>query len=536
MKGKMKKVTASVMALLLTFAPLQRGCLAESGTYSFDDSHICSNQKSTVVCARIGNLENKLKAISNEESIFQKIWHWFRPTEEQNYINKVLPILHTLAVKQKSLGQTYTPTFIEGAVEKAADAVGGGGLLSWLGSRLSSIFNSYAFNTLLIFGGWSFLTNLYKSYQAKKEAGKVEMPVDPVTSMHLLDMHLASVKGQEKAKKAIRQAVLNIVDKNSQFALRKNSKRAGAGATVIYMIGPSGVGKPMIADICRVVLAGSGATPLVIAASDIARRSRMSPVEQLFGMRTKRTQNGGETYEYSPIIQRLKAVPNTVVIINEYDKVHSPDLDEKLRTIMDQGYINVNGEKIDCSAATFIITSNESSASANKGNLEIALDDDGTGSRTFISHDKSFLNRVKLIELENLSAKEYKEIAMRPFAELAARYHHQYGIDLAFGDTLDSLAQKVEELNRGARPIFNYVESLNDKLLNEVVLNNLNNTSKRIKLTVSFDKKQDEFFLEEPNKKVQLEQKQEAKANGVEEKSQPQEESIIQTNEEEIAS
>ena len=109
----------------------------------------------------------------------------------------------------------------------------------------------------------------------------------------------------KKAKKAIRQAVLNIVDKNSQFSLRKNSKRAGAGATVIYMIGPSGVGKTMIADICRAVLAGSGATPLVIEASDIDRRSRMSPVEQLFGMRSRRTQNGGETFEYSPIIQRL---------------------------------------------------------------------------------------------------------------------------------------------------------------------------------------------------------------------------------------
>lgn len=529
MKGNMKKATASVLALSLIFAPLQKS--------SFATNVKCEScEKADYVCLKTEGMKENLYAEKKDWNFLKKAWHYFSPTEGQNFINKALPALHTLAVKQKSLSKTYSSAFVEDVVEKAADAVGGGGLLSWLGSRISSIFSGYAFNTLLIFGGWSFLTNLYKSYQAKKEAGKVEKPVDPVTSMHLLDMQLASVKGQEKAKKAIRQAVLNIVDKNSQFALRKNSKRAGAGATVIYMIGPSGVGKTMIADICRVVLAGSGATPLVIEASDIDRRSRMSPVEQLFGMRTKRTQNGGETYEYSPIIQRLKAVPNTVVIINEYDKVHSPDLDEKLRTIMDQGYINVNGEKIDCSAATFIITSNESSASANKGNLEIALDDDGTGSRTFISHDKSFLNRVKLIELENLSAKEYKEIAMRPFAELAARYHHQYGIDLAFGNTLDSLAQKVEELNRGARPIFNYVESLNDKLLNDVVLNNLNNSSKRIKLAVSFDKEQDEFILEDPNKKVHIEQKQEVTAVECKDKVQPQDEEVAPIVDEKIAS
>ena len=428
--------------------------------------------------------------------------------------------------KQKHYGTFYSAAEVNAAVNAVTNGIGGG-LLSWLGSRVSSIFNSYAFNTLLIFGAWSFVTNLYKSYKAKKAAGKVEKPVDPVASMHLLDMHLKSVKGQEKAKREIRKAVLNIVDKNSQHNLKKNSNSAGAGATVIYMIGPSGVGKTMIADICRIVLAGAGATPLVIEASDIDRHSRTSPVEQLFGMRTRRTQNGGETYEYSPIIQRLKAVPNTVVIINEYDKMHSKELDEKLRTIGDQGYINVNGEKIDCSAATFIITSNESSMSVNKGNLEIALDDDGTGTRTFISHDTSLMTRFKVIELENLTAKEYKEIAMRPFAELAARYHHQYGVDLEFGNTLDILAQKVEERNRGARPIFNYVESLNDKLLNEVVLNNLNSTSKRIRLAVSFDKEQDEFILESPSKKVQLEQKQEVISNG-EEEAQPQEQPITE--------
>ena len=523
MKGNMKKATASVLALSLAFHPLNNIANATCDSNDY-------------VCLKTEELKKNLYAEKKDWNFLQKAWHYFSPTEGQNFINKALPALHTLAVKQKSLNKTYSSAFVEDVVEKAANAVGGGGLLSWVAHQAWGIFDNFYFKSFLAFGIWSVISGWYKGYQAKREAGKVEKPVDPVTSMHLLDMHLASVKGQEKAKKAIRQAVLNIVDKNSQFALRKNSKRAGAGATVIYMIGPSGVGKTMIADICRVVLAGSGATPLVIEASDIDRRSRMSPVEQLFGMRTKRTQNGGETYEYSPIIQRLKAVPNTVVIINEYDKVHSPDLDEKLRTIMDQGYINVNGEKIDCSAATFIITSNESSASANKGNLEIALDDDGTGSRTFISHDKSFLNRVKLIELENLSAKEYKEIAMRPFAELAARYHHQYGIDLAFGDTLDSLAQKVEELNRGARPIFNYVESLNDKLLNEVVLNNLNNTSKRIKLTVSFDKKQDEFFLEEPNKKALSDQTQDTLSKATEEKNQLQEDAMDKISAARIAS
>ena len=142
---------------------------------------------------------------------------------------------------------------------------------------------------------------------------------------------------------------------------------------------------------------------------------------------------------------------------------------QKLRTIMDQGYINVNGEKIDCSAATFIITSNESYGSVNKGNNEFDDVDDGTGSRTFINHDKAFLNRIKLIEFDNLSAFDYKQIATVPFAQLAARYKVQYGINLDLNGTIDAVAQRVEELNKGARPIFTYLELLNDKLLNESI-------------------------------------------------------------------
>ena len=514
MKGKMKKVTASVLALSLAFHPLHNVATATCKSNDF-------------VCSRKEFLENNLSKESKNWNFIQKAWHRLFPSELQ----KALSVVTSMENNFNRFGTIYSLSEVNSAVSAATGGGSGGGVLSWLGSVAHYFTHNYFFSSILGLTAYSFVTNWYKNYQAKKEAGKVEKPVDPVTCMHSLDIKLASVKGQEKAKKEVRKAILSIVDKNAQNARSKKSGRAGAGATVIYMIGPSGVGKTMIADICRVVLAGSGATPLVIEASDIDRRSRMSPVEQLFGMRSRRTQNGGETFEYSPIIQRLKAVPNTVVIINEYDKVHSPDLDEKLRTIMDQGYINVNGEKIDCSAATFIITSNESSASANKGNLEIALDDDGTGSRTFISHDKSFLNRVKLIELENLSAKEYKEIAVEPFAELATKYHRQYGIDINFGNALDTLAQKVEELNKGARPIFNYVDSLNDKLLNEFVLTNLNNTSKRIKLAVSFDKEQDEFILEDPNRKVQLEQKQEAQASGVAEEDQLPQETAEQTHE-----
>lgn len=497
LKKNMKKVTAIMLASSLALSPLQQSSFAD--TYD-----ICSTcevcDPLDFVCKQMNEIKGKrgFESKSKGWNIAQKAWHWFFPTSQQ----KVLAKLANLNIVQQETGVFYSQAEVARA---ALNTYGeGSGLLSMLGKACSYAFNPYIVSGFLFTTLFTFANNWYKNYKAKLEAGTVKRPVDPSAAMKLFDMKMSNVKGQDKAIKEVKQELLNLVDKNSQWQGQNNSEKAGPGATIIYLIGPSGVGKTMIANNFLYVFAGPHAAPLVIEASDIDRHSRISPVEQLFGMRTKRTQHGGETYEYSPIIQRLKAVPHTVVIINEYDKMHSPELDEKLRTIKDQGYINVNGEKIDCTAAVFIITSNESSDSANKGNLDIASDDDGTGSRTFINHDKAFINRVHLIELDNLTAADYKEIAMRPFSDLAFRYQRQYGIDLDLCDALDDLAQKVEELNRGARPIFNYIENLNDKLLNEVVINNLSEEKKNLKIKVKFNKQLNEFELEDASKKDSL--------------------------------
>lgn len=59
----------------------------------------------------------------------------------------------------------------------------------------------------------------------------------------------------------------------------------------------------------------------------------------------------------------MKNNPNGIVRIEEYDKMCTPALDEVLRTVMECGIINVNGEKIDCSGILFILTSNEDKVS-----------------------------------------------------------------------------------------------------------------------------------------------------------------------------
>lgn len=486
MKNNKKKVIAAALAISMTVSPLQGVAFTE------DLSHAAILKS---------QYEEKFNTNCKSDSRWWDILGWFKPGNDGacKYYAAVSSILGNLVDREVAnfkVGEDVVNKALNSYAMSDA-STGNGSVLGSIWSMIKSsplnIFNNPILSMLLAVGAISYVKSLWNNFMAKIEAGKIEKPINPAEAMQKLDILMQNLKGQPKAKEQIRRAVLNIVDKHSQFKLQRNSKKAGPGANVIYMVGPSGVGKSFSADMIRQVLNGFNAEPYVIEASDIDRNSKVSAVEQLFGMKVRRV-NMSEVYEYSPIITRLKAVPDTVFIINEYDKMYTEGLDEKLRTIMDQGYINVNGEKIDCSAATFIITSNESHGSVTKGNTETDDNDDGTGSRTFIDHDKAFLNRIKLIEFDNLTAEEYREIAMWPFIHLASRYSVQYGINLDLNGTIDAVAKRVEQLNKGARPIFTYLEALNDKLLNDVVLQNLNKADGKVNYKVSF--KDDSFELE----------------------------------------
>ena len=204
-----------------------------------------------------------------------------------------------------------------------------------------------------------------------------------------------------------------------------------------------------------------------------------------------------EIYEKSPLIAQIQSTPNMVLIINEYDKMCTKELDEKLRTIVDHGYINVNGEKIDCSRLTIIITSNEDLGSVTKA----AHQDDGTGSRTQVEHDKAFLNRLKIIEFNNLSAKDYVEIEKPHFELLQQRYLNDYNVFITFEDgLLEKVAKLVEQKNQGARPIQGFIDTINDKLLTDVILKGAKDKSykgKTINVSLNEDGDNSNFVLTE---------------------------------------
>lgn len=352
------------------------------------------------------------------------------------------------------------------------------------------------FGTLLNYG-IGYLYKLYHSHKYKKSLGTIEVTKNPIESLKMFDMLTSAVVGQEEALETCKKFVLSLQDAFTNG--RDASKR------VLYLYGPSGVGKSMLSEILTKSITGINSKPVVIEPSDIDFQSKVSPCDQIFGIKTAKLVDK-EINLASPFVQRLLANKNTpmVVIINEFDKFDNDTrrmLEEKIRTIVDHGHLNVNGEKNDCSKVVFIITSNESSNSIKGGNqsqTELKDHDDGTGSRTIVKHDESFLNRTIPIEFKNLDKMDYLKILLKPFKIWQIKFQREYGVILDIDNMLYDVACKVEEINKGARPIFEMVDSLNEKVLTEVVLKNFDGQKYRGRgYKVSFDKANNKFELKE---------------------------------------
>lgn len=293
--------------------------------------------------------------------------------------------------------------------------------------------------------------------KVKMKFSRVELNSDKVAKS--MDEQLKKIKGQQKAKKKATEIVASIIDARNEA---KENKRPYKKGDVIYMVGPSGVGKSLLADGLAVAIMGPDAKPIYVDASDIDKGSSRSLKEQLFYMSEAKCRNQSSSMmsEDTSIISQIRTNPNVVLIINEYDKMHTPDFDEVLRTIMDRGQISIYGEKIDCSGLLIIITSNEDHSSVTAGNNQGEAQDDGTGSRTHIVHDKSFLNRLNVIEFENLDEAAYEEITADVLATIAKRNKEKYSVELDFGDTAKKIAAKTAKTNQGAREIEKIVAGL----------------------------------------------------------------------------
>lgn len=323
--------------------------------------------------------------------------------------------------------------------------------LKHLPKDLKTLYKYYKLVKVL----FSFAPDLYHKFIFEK-------PVNVDEAIASLEAGLDQLIGQEKQKEKIVTTIDGILGRNELMG--KDEK-----GHVLYLVGPSGVGKTCAAEIISEALNNSKKkfiiNPASVGFNSNEKGRKPVTVEQLFGLKSSMLDlflDEGKSQD--SLIDYIENTKLPVIIINEYDKMWSRDLDEIFRAIVDDGKITVSGKEMDFSGAIFIITSNESHCSVADCNSE-ELDKDNTGSRTQIQHDQSFMNRIPVIEFGDLSKEDYKIIAKNRFQEIADKFEKQHKIKVDIDGMLNGAAEQAVKLGKGSRPITNdMVNSLVDIL------------------------------------------------------------------------
>ena len=370
---------------------------------------------------------------------------------------------------------------------------------------------------------------------------------EPAETEKILKKGFEKIKGQKRAKEEVMDFALRVTNEKNEAQINKRNRK---GADIILMTGTSGCGKSMMAK--ELANAVSNAPAFVISSGDIDSKNKDSIVSQLFGER--HSEVGYDRYqrtsEKNCLIAYIERVKHGVVIIEEYDKMHCESLDEVLRAFADNGSAYICGQKVDASNITFILTSNESKDSVkcklknktdnksapNKANTEdvnsenqnenktkdanskeptsddfLANEDNVATvpnnsdndvnthikdaevedlSRTSVSHDKSFMNRLTTVEFDRLSLKDFEEIIKSEYGESMPKYWKSYAnITLDISAIFNPIAKKsisMDEHGRAPRKIMSKLTGLLSRESRKL-------NGKNVK--VKYNEKENKFYL-----------------------------------------
>lgn len=274
-----------------------------------------------------------------------------------------------------------------------------------------------------------------------------------------LTKNLEQIKGQESAKEAIRKSIITSLTNMNPLS------DSSVKGSVIYIAGPSGVGKSYMVDlIINSILKRPKSDVFKITPLLVDDRQEVLKSTYLRGKevadQSLATIDGGSNL---PIF--LMQHPQCVIWIDEIDKMKNvkiKDWDEIIRNIIDSGKYIIDGCAIDCSKIIFIFTSNESKMCLdpqknNSNDIEENSktyahgSEDGT---TFVHHDASLVKRLHPIIFEKLKSNDLKAIAKSFLDKKIEFFKSCYDINITYDDAiLDGMAKYAEQSNKQGRGI-----------------------------------------------------------------------------------
>lgn len=249
---------------------------------------------------------------------------------------------------------------------------------------------------------WNFISSAYDDLSTYREVEKYKGFKDPREVMRRLEDIAENrsdirIYGQEKAKKQMLEALSGIVARIDNIKRRESDVREIRG-NIVYIIGAPGTGKTkMCYAIADALLKHSNKTSIFCHSESITSESELGT--QLFktvnakDIGKKRHKNiftGSDGIvpkeEESPMLKHLLTWPESVVIIDEYEKMKQKSAkpgtvmnvggmsipmpgatgavvdnsaDEILRSIASTGKYKFMNKEVDCSRTLFLITTNE---------------------------------------------------------------------------------------------------------------------------------------------------------------------------------
>lgn len=303
---------------------------------------------------------------------------------------------------------------------------------------------------------YSWIVKSSRKHQANKYKGYRKLP-ESIRNIKDIAEGKSEIKiyGQEKAKSQCFSALSGCLQRIEDSKKGKTNSRTMRG-NVVYMVGPSGVGKTTMARaIANAVLKHDEKSSLFIDSGDISGDAELGKqlfktvmkfdigknrVKNLFGM--------GDMGIYqketeSPMLDHILEWPECVIIIDEYDKMKlkskapgtdsdmssmfpfvqantaqsvtqvtadgvtklDKSADELLKSIASTGKYRVSFDEIDCSKVLFLITTNETREELEKNF--------GINGKT-----GGGIQRLNVIEFDYLSLDACKQIAADTIEEV----------------------------------------------------------------------------------------------------------------------
>lgn len=262
------------------------------------------------------------------------------------------------------------------------------------------------------------------------------------------------VKGQDHALQALSDALLR-----NQVGFGSYARPIGS----FFFLGPTGVGKTLVAKALAEILFDSSKKLIRI---DMSEYSEKHSISRLIG-----SPPGYIGYDQGgQLTEKVKQNPFAVILFDEFEKAH-PEIQNILLQILDEGHLTDNrGKLINFKNTIIIMTSNLVLPASHQNNEDHQI----KGLEKFLSPE--FLNRLdEIITFHRLNKLILNEIILLELQIVFQRIKEETQIIIQADNSIfQKILTEINSTHYGARPIRRYIEKhILGFLTSESLKNNL---------------------------------------------------------------